>query len=255
MLNAPDYAPGNTYALGNQVRSPITGLFYQLYQTSSLIEISGFTYDINQGTYSIPLGLTGCQTIYLITGTGNANGLFVYQGTDGNNTATWTNDNGDRLRLNQGYNWVLSTADMQSVWGINLPTDGSYLSNIYPAESPNNTWRQMVPDCVGLPVINPLTMVQPPLDAGGEWHALIPFTPDVPVAGTVRTVSVMDPRRTTNPMPYTFQKADDGVRVINLVRGEPWVWYRRATPVITGDAFDATATYTAMPANQLTFDN
>lgn len=73
--------------------------------------------------------------------------------------------------------------------------------------------------------------------------------------GPVRSVSKHDPRQFPNPENFELEVNGDGTRVIGLTIGKPWVWARRVTPVLTGDDFDATLTYSATGANNLVYDN
>lgn len=72
--------------------------------------------------------------------------------------------------------------------------------------------------------------------------------------GPIRSVSKYDPRATNNPNFYELDVTAAGTRVLGLDVGLPWVWSRRVTPIITGDAFDATATYEATEPEDLVYD-
>lgn len=92
------------------------------------------------------------------------------------------------------------------------------------------------------------------------WCSIVPWEPNLaeaipPIYGDVRSVSVHDPRHHQNSQPLDFMATPDGTLVYQLSVGRPWVWSRRVTPVITGDAFSATATYTATAPSELVFDS
>ena len=72
--------------------------------------------------------------------------------------------------------------------------------------------------------------------------------------GPIRSVSRFDPRVHDNSQPYQIKVTFGGTLVIGLDVGRPWVWSRRVTPVITGDEFSSSATYTATPVEDLVFD-
>jgi hypothetical protein len=69
--------------------------------------------------------------------------------------------------------------------------------------------------------------------------------------GAVRAVSVYDPRRTTNSQPLEIIVTPGSCQVLCPPVGRPFVWTRSPVPLITGDAFDATASYTATDREEL----
>ena len=71
----------------------------------------------------------------------------------------------------------------------------------------------------------------------------------------MRTVSRLDPRSTRNPGLFAQQETADGTVIFGLTVTHPWIWLRRVTPVITGDAFDAALPYTAAAPADLVFDS
>lgn len=105
-----------------------------------------------------------------------------------------------------------------------------------------------------------------PADPAGDsqWVALTDWTPIVPYTlhsgavagpyGPLRGVSQFDPRTAANPGFFQLDNTADGTRVLGLTVTHPWVWSRRVTPILTGDAYDATATYEATPTANLVFD-
>ena len=85
------------------------------------------------------------------------------------------------------------------------------------------------------------------------WSLLSPLEPELNVSGEVRSVAAEDPRNSNNCGAFDFEKTIDGVRVPGWADGKMWVWYRRPTPILTGDDYVATATYEAVAAGELTF--
>lgn len=72
--------------------------------------------------------------------------------------------------------------------------------------------------------------------------------------GPIRSVSKFDPRSSANPRFYELDVTEAGTRVLGLDVGLLWVWSRRVTPVLDGDAFAATASYETVDAKDLVFD-
>ena len=94
--------------------------------------------------------------------------------------------------------------------------------------------------------------------AGGDWQPTLP-DPNTEntlgqVYGPIRGVAQFDPRTARNPNFFQLDNTADGTRVLGLTVTHPWVWSRRVTPILTGDAYDATATYEATPTANLVFD-
>jgi hypothetical protein len=61
-----------------------------------------------------------------------------------------------------------------------------------------------------------------------------------------------DPRQSANSVEAPFEESLGGYRLPGWHRGLPWAWYRRATPIITGDVFDPTVSY--FQAETITYD-
>lgn len=80
---------------------------------------------------------------------------------------------------------------------------------------------------------------------GTNWGELVPFTPEVVVTGEVRAVGKADPRNSNNAWLTDVERTLTGWRLPGWELGAPWVWYRRPTPILTGDDYSATATYEA----------
>lgn len=102
----------------------------------------------------------------------------------------------------------------------------------------------------GVPMSLTSTATSSP-DTALVWHKLIPFVPTCEIHCPVRAVGDLDPRNRACLL-YNFDETAEGVRIPDLTTGVPWIWYRRATPVLTGDDYSATAAYTA--AETLTYD-
>ena len=95
--------------------------------------------------------------------------------------------------------------------------------------------------------------------AGGDWQPTLP-DPNTEntlgqVYGPIRGVAQFDPRTARNPNFFQLDNTADGTRVLGLTVTHPWVWSRRVTPILTGDEYDATATYEATPTAHLVFDS
>lgn len=88
------------------------------------------------------------------------------------------------------------------------------------------------------------------------WGELAPFVSYVPWEqegqnriGAVRAVTEDDPRR-IGARAVLWEPASDGVQVFDCFVARPWVHFRLPTPRLTGDAWSATAAYTAVPSEQ-----
>lgn len=92
-----------------------------------------------------------------------------------------------------------------------------------------------------------------------NWVPVLPFTGPSLMAtgpyGPVRGVSQDDPRSSANPGFYELDVTGDGTRVPGLDVTHPYVWTRRVTPILTGDAFDAEAAYEATAVEDLVYDD
>lgn len=131
------------------------------------------------------------------------------------------------------------------------------------------SWLNVLYVALGTPAVGDT----PP---GTAWLVYEDFTPALPYdggdagligpRGPVRLVSRYDPRRHEAPHPIPFVPATfvpassannaaiNGILVHHRCGvARPWVWSRRVTPIITGDAFDPAATYTATDPGQLVY--
>jgi len=91
-----------------------------------------------------------------------------------------------------------------------------------------------------------------------DWHPELPYTDGWTLLasgpfGPIRMVSRLDPRTTDNPGPFELAAVPEGTRVLQLDIGRPWVWSRRVTPVLTGEAFDGDVLYSATPLAEQVF--
>jgi hypothetical protein len=103
------------------------------------------------------------------------------------------------------------------------------------------------------PDLDPANWFQVP-----RWEAQLPYLDltgaSIGPVGTVRSVTRVDPLDSTNFQFLPFAPVPGGIRLQKLAGGRPWIWYRRPTPVITGDAWDAAASYEATPTEQIVFN-
>jgi hypothetical protein len=92
------------------------------------------------------------------------------------------------------------------------------------------------------------------LDSGAtyEWNPTVPIEragAEVGPWGPIRLVSAHDPRENRTTETFETEPTEAGEKILNLTVSRPWVWSRRVTPVLTGDDYDTTATYTATALN------
>lgn len=90
-----------------------------------------------------------------------------------------------------------------------------------------------------------------------NWQPALPWTSPGGILqepfGAVRGVSKWDPRCAPNPEFYELQVIQNYTRVVALDVTHPWVWARRVTPILTGDAWDAEVEYDAVENGTLVF--
>jgi len=207
--------------LGASVRNPTDGNYYSLYCFEPIITVAG-------------AGVTGANQLYNQEGT--YQGQPAYVSTDGNYTLTWSGSTGSPANawmiFNNGTGTPLyaslsatATPDLATGW---FSVDGS--GNPNPGNNPVPT------------VVNPQIYDTP--DNPACWGKLVPFVPTIALAGDVRAVGRENPANSPNGL-HNFDLAPEGIRLPGWDRGVPWVWYRRPTPIITGDAFDPTVNYSA----------
>lgn len=94
-----------------------------------------------------------------------------------------------------------------------------------------------------------------------NWNPILPYTTSIQAGqaqtgpfGPIRSVSKFDPRSSANPQEFELDVTEAGTRVLALTVTHPWVWSRRVTPILTGAAFDVTATYEATETQDLVYD-
>ncbi len=82
-----------------------------------------------------------------------------------------------------------------------------------------------------------------------EWDPVAGEASDGPY-GPVRMVSEYNPRYSRNAREYDTVPTSEGVLIVGLSVGRPWVTARRPTPIIESDTVDyaGTTTYTAVEA-------
>jgi hypothetical protein len=102
--------------------------------------------------------------------------------------------------------------------------------------------------------------------SGGFWAPIPDWSPGFPYTnnadgltvvgpyGPLRGVSRHDPRTQPNPEFFELLVAAEQTRVLGLDVALPWVWARRVTPILTGDPYATTASYTATAPENLVYD-
>jgi len=83
------------------------------------------------------------------------------------------------------------------------------------------------------------------------WGELVPFEPYIPYVqtdlmpiGDVIQVTQHDPRVYLGATPFTWERTTEGILVMDQpTPNQVWVQYRRRVHRLTGDAYDATASY------------
>lgn len=220
--SAADYSATKTdYALGDQARSLVDGLVYQLFAFRPTQQVSG-------------------------AGLADANGIYVYAGQfDGFPSYTL----GNYTLAMFSTRWVIFSSTLQFVYSASdMPATPDLALGWYSTDAIGNPDPTYDPP----PTITLALVANAPPDAA-SWRALIPFTPSIAPAGEVRLIGKHDLRNSNNSAATPFEKTLDGYRLPGWCEGVPWAWYRRAVPIIEGDEYDATATYTATPAANLAF--
>jgi hypothetical protein len=210
---AADYDSTASYSIGDQVRSLVDGKIYQC------ISFWG-TNLIPFGSNYNPIGIPANS--YLIALDANAQYLL----TPGVNDNYAILPDHTFLYLTSGQPVQINTTNAGN---LQLTTSNS---EVLPVTA----------------IIQGVSISAPP---STNWHKLNPFTPSVALGGTVRAVGHQDLTNSPNAGQVDFEPTQTGIRIPGWTCGVPWLWYRRPTPIITGDPFDATATYTAAP--NLTF--
>ena len=94
---------------------------------------------------------------------------------------------------------------------------------------------------------------EPPDSAAwGVLNAFVPYIPweqlDQNRIGEVRRVTIEDPRVTPNPTALGWDKHPSGVLLFDLGTPRPWIEFRLPSPRLTGDPWDSTVAYTAVPS-------
>ena len=236
LYSGDDFVVGTTYDLGDIVRNPVDGQFYQ--RTGNDYLASGWSAITFEGTTFIrqPVGTTTRVAVIPPDGSSwiNSVGSVYY------NVPDLASPIAQKLAYNAAAGlWILSGQNQNLIGGTCSTVFGQYSDeyNFYPAVTP------------GEMVATPATLG--PSDDSLNWALLIPFVPTCGIHGPVRAVGDLDPRNRACLL-YNFDETAEGVRIPDLTTGVPWIWYRRATPILTGDDYSATATYTA--AETLTYD-
>ena len=154
-----------------------------------------------------------------------------------------------------------SAGDM--VWYLATDPEGAYATQYF-----RSTQDVMSPDLVtfweagplgysgeggGCSVDKIISTTYPAPPDSVSWHKLVEFIPTATAYGDIRMVALHDPRASTNPTELDHETTLEGELVHGADTGPFWIWYRRPVPILTGDEFSSTATYTATPTTSLTF--
>lgn len=240
---AYNWMEGLYYETGHPVYFPQTDSYYvALWPAGPSALMPGESY----ATYGFNNGLPDWD-VPVTTITENLYGWHKYNACQGEPTL-WTPDLnpslGDLCRFDgHVFQWIVNQGGLPN----NQP-------------DPAQVWVS-----VAAPISNPGWMLVP------KWQPTCPFDAQDPndssppnyisrlagPAGGILSVSQRDPRATANAGMFHTREADDasGRVVIGLNVGRPWIYARRPTPVLTGNAYDATAAYDATPAQDLVFDS
>lgn len=220
-FTADDYDATEDYEPGDLVRDPDTDTYYSRYQS---VRVSGGGSGPNVAGF------------YLLAGAANGKNYYAqYTGKPPTvaKEIIWT---GSEWQINVGGVTKFTASD-----DVDTPQEVDvWTAQVGGATNPSvNEWEGDFPE-------------------EENWGALSVWTPDFTGIHWPRLVSVRDPRLGPNCGPYAFEKTTDGTRIVGLrapLTGIPWVWYRRNTPILTGDEFDPAATYEATDENDLVFDS
>jgi hypothetical protein len=223
---AGDFDATAVYVLGNQARDLVDGQVYQCFVAPPPIIVTGAGYTavsgIN-GNYSLLGTLLGHNRY------GSANGYFEIRWVEWfPGFFSWAigviDPSGRFSPVYQGLQDAATPDLVVNWWSV----DGSYIPD--PANDPAPT------------VFN--GRLAPSLNAYC-WAKTTPFIGRVNLSGTIRSLSAADPRGAMNAFPYPFELDVTDVLIFQITDGAPWVWYRRPTPVITGDDYSDATAYTA----------
>ncbi len=83
-----------------------------------------------------------------------------------------------------------------------------------------------------------------------EWTYLPKVQVGRPAIGQVRAISAIDPRRPSRAANVDIWEMDDRIYLRGLAEESPWVWYQVRCPKLTGEIWDATATYSPEGAEE-----
>lgn len=242
-MDAPDFVVGQNdtgLLIGAQVRNPLDGLYYQLYRYSQFVIVAGAGNDSVNGTYNgVGTGIYAMGIYsFQFQSQGGAGSVFTaFSLTDTGNNYYYAQAEQQFSNVTQTGSVATITNPAFTLASGDLDNFGNLLTGVLPC-----------PTVTQSPVYN---AVPDP----ANWAQVIPFAPTVAVQGTARSATMTDPRGSLAPRPYNFQKSGEGVEIFGLTHGAPWFWYRRPTPIVTGDDFDPTAEYEATPADQLVYDS
>lgn len=223
----PDYIVGvndTGLPVGTVLRYPADGNYYQLYAYSGVINFD----------YGATGHFPGVSEVF--TQDGLYLGYPYYTGNQGN-FMWWDGSNGQ---------WVLANSNPTTATAGNVYWYGPQDAPMTPDQvaSWNIGALGLAGEGIWLPTPVAGTAIYGDPSNANNWTQLTEFVPVVPVTGDVRAVGQTDPRNSAANGWQPFIKTMDGYRLPGWYRGMPYVWYRLPTPIITGDAYNASLSYT-----------
>jgi hypothetical protein len=209
-----DYDAMATYVQGDTVRDPFSDTYYKY---------------LGMGIQVVGAGSPGTDNFYGQRAV--LNGKPYYSAYTGTGLLYW---------------------DAGTGWNL-LPGAGVRYRSAEDVATPDLVTTWLVEDFAVAPAPSVLAVQFPPPDTLC-WALVTPFQPTLTVAGSVRIISQNNPLSTDNPGAVEFEELLDTTEVYGLTENRPWVWYRRPTPVITGDEFSTTTIYEATDSQELVYD-
>jgi len=217
-----DVVAGQSYALGTVVRNPENGNYYQLRAYIQNMQVAGAGYAPVNGIYQ-DSGLVDGREGYWLNG-------------DPTQAVVWIPLYNEWVIVNNSHFYYAGdtdcpTPDLVANWrGIddgNTPTSAN-------DPPPTVTLYNVTPD----------------ISDATRWALLVPFNKFIayeqaglPAIGELFVVTDKDPRVTTQLRRFAFGMSQDGFQFPQCTPPQVWIQYRQRRPVLTGDVYDATATY------------
>lgn len=239
-VTADDFDSTKVYAVGDQVRNPADGLFYQLYAVAESVMVNGAGVATLNGNYQKFDSSTYVLNGELVTGTG----IFIKHIGDLSDPNPY---------------WLLTLVGTGSAYrsaiGSFVTPDlaGPWIS-VDTSTPPNPSATNNPP-----PTVTSSTYAGVPKSGSLFWGLLTPFQRYVafeqtdingaalPPIGEVLGAWNRDPRLSTQAVKLPFLITNDGFN-FTPARHCPaliWLHYRWQRPSFTGDLFDATLVYTS----------